>query len=269
MATPNYTIALVASPIGGAAGLSPGDGLVYDAASSSYVLATAANRGTKRSSGLAIGSAAVNGAVLMQTCGDIPPSVSGLGNGAAGPVRMSSAGRLERVTSWSAADDVCGWAEADGTVHAFFGGALTGAVIVGGSDGANIVLANPSTWGPSGATVRSEIDTDSYTSNGTARAVGSIPLDEGTSHDVLCTIAARRDDGSTFRVDLFATYKRVGAGAPVLVGAAATETNKRNDAGAAYSAALALNGNTLEAQLTATNTHVLKTSVIWQRQDRT
>lgn len=271
MADPNYTFQLIASPIGGTAGLSLGDIVVYDSSSLSYLLATTANRGTKRASGICRGAAAVNGAVVIQNTGDIPPSVSGLGTAATGqPVRVSSAGRLERVTTWVAADDVCGWAETDGTVHLFFGGAGAGAVITGAPDGSNIVVANPSTWGPSGSPIKSKLEQTVITSAaGTAVAVGTIDIPDNTSCDLTVTILARRSDNSTYRADLFATYKRTSAGAPTLVGSAATEQNKRNDAGAAYTGALAISGNNIAVNLTPTAGHTLNAAVVWQRQDRT
>lgn len=270
MATPNYTISLVASPVGGTAGITPGLCLVYDSTTGTYLTATTANRGTKRASGVAIGSASVNGAVLMQTCGDIPPSISGLGAGAAGPVRVSSAGLLERATTFAAGDDVCGWAEADGTVHLFCGGPATGAAIVGDASGANVVLANPSTWGPAGATVKSKIDTLAIAgAAGTAQTVGTIDIPDGTTCDLAVTVLARRSDGSSYRADLFATYKRTSGGAPTVVGTGATEQNKRNDAGAAYASALSVSGNNVLATLTPTAGHTLNVSAVWQRTDRT
>lgn len=142
--TPNYTFKLVANPVAGGP-FATGDCLVESAGE--YVLSTAANRGTKKSSGIAIGAAAINDATIMQTVGDVSTTISGIGPGAAGElVRVSSTGRLERVASPGASDDVVGIAEASGLVHLFFGMpiqtiATLASYIVAAGDGVRVTLS--------------------------------------------------------------------------------------------------------------------------------
>jgi hypothetical protein len=91
--------------------------LVYDTTTDTYLAATTANRGTKRSAGICLTAGdSSNRAVVMQVAGLISASISGLAAGSASWVRVSSTGVLERVTP-SGSDDVFGWAEADGSVH--------------------------------------------------------------------------------------------------------------------------------------------------------
>lgn len=121
MATPNYTISLTANQVG-ASSVSPGQCLVLDPTGTFYQLSNSTNRGTRKSSGISLGTAPAYGATLMQTVGDCPTSVTGLAAGTASPLRVSTTGVLERVASPSASDDVVGYCETDGTAHLFFGG---------------------------------------------------------------------------------------------------------------------------------------------------
>lgn len=191
MTTPNYTIALVANPVGGTNGITAGNVLVYDPVSTSYVLATSANRGTKKSSGVAIGSASVNGAVLMQSVGDIPPAITGLGAGGASWVRVSSAGILERAASPSGSDDVVGWCETDGTLHAAFG-FLTAAIVAGGGGGGS----TPTGTGFRHVTSGTE-DAASAKVNLTASADVTAPSGTGFFH-----VTSGAPDAAAAKVDL-------------------------------------------------------------------
>lgn len=270
MPMPNYTFQLVATPIGGTAGLTLGDVIVYDPVTASYLLSTTANRGTKRSSAVCLGAAAVNGAVVAQNAGDIPPAVSGLGAGSAVPARVSSAGRIERASTPLPGDDICGWVEADGTVHLSLGGQASGPIIAGGPDGSGQVVANPTTWGPIGAPIKSKIETIGIAGAvGSPTTVGTIDIPDNTTCDLSMTLLARRSDGSSYRADFTGTYKRTSGGAPTLVGAAPSESNKRNDAGAAYTGDVTVSGNNVIVRLTPTAGHTLNATIVWQRQDRT
>ena len=134
MTQPAYAISLTPrlNAAGGAVAL--GDVLVQQSDGTMKV-STTANRGTRRSSGISLGVAAGGlSALQMQSVGDVSPTVSGLGAGTASWVRVSSTGRLERVTTPSGSDDVCGWAETDGTVHLLFG-IITPTMAVGGGGG--------------------------------------------------------------------------------------------------------------------------------------
>lgn len=131
MATPNYTISLAANQVG-ASSVSPGQCLVLDPTGTFYQLSNSTNRGTRKSSGISLGTAPAYGATLMQTVGDCPTSVTGLAAGTASPLRVSTAGVLERIASPSASDDVVGYCETDGTAHLLFGGipSILGASVV-------------------------------------------------------------------------------------------------------------------------------------------
>lgn len=134
MTQPAYAISLTPrlNAAGGAVAL--GDVLVQQSDGTMKV-STTANRGTRRSSGISLGVAAGGlSALQMQSVGDVSPTVSGLGAGSASWVRVSATGRLERVTTPSGSDDVCGWAETDGTVHLLFG-IITPTMAVGGGGG--------------------------------------------------------------------------------------------------------------------------------------
>ena len=121
MATPNYNFQLVAAAVAGS--IAQGSCAVQQSSGTDYVTSTLASRGSRRSSGIAVGPAPSGGNRLfvMQTMGDIPASVSGLGAGAAGPVRVNDSGLLERRPTPANGDDIVGWAEATGLVHCAFG----------------------------------------------------------------------------------------------------------------------------------------------------
>ncbi len=101
MSEANYAIDLSAetTPTSGTL-VVPGDVLVVSSDGSSHVIATSANRGTRRSSGIALGGATDdNPNVKMQNVGKVPASVTGL-LPLAGPEQyasISTAGRLERT----------------------------------------------------------------------------------------------------------------------------------------------------------------------------
>jgi hypothetical protein len=134
VATPNYTFQLIATPIGGTSGLAKGNCVVKS--SGAYVLATTANRsGGERSSGVLVGAAAVNGGSVMQSNGDVPPEVTSLpAGGGKSWVICNASGTLERKATPVTGDDVVGWCENDGTLHAHFG-FLTAEIIAGGGGG--------------------------------------------------------------------------------------------------------------------------------------
>ncbi len=134
MSQPAYTISLTPRLSATSGPVAVGDVLVLQSDGAMKV-STTANRGTRRSSGVALGVAAGGMSSLqMQSVGDLDPSVSGLGAGSASWIRVSATGRLERVTTPSGSDDVCGWAEADGTAHLMFG-VITPTMAVGGGGG--------------------------------------------------------------------------------------------------------------------------------------
>lgn len=122
---PAYSIVFSAQVNGATGPLAIGDVVLPSASDPQvYVLATSANRGTRRSEAVVLtpyGGTGIGSVELLQV-GPVDASVVPyLGAGAASLVRCSSAGRLERVASAGLTDDICGLAEADGRVHLFFG----------------------------------------------------------------------------------------------------------------------------------------------------
>lgn len=107
-----------------------GDVLVSDG--TRLLLASAANRATYGlPDGVAIDNADAEGSVAVASIGRAWASSTGLAAGSAAWARVSSAGRLERVTTPAAADIVMGWAEANGDVHLC--PPMTGRMALGGA----------------------------------------------------------------------------------------------------------------------------------------
>lgn len=130
MSSPQYSVVFSAPVAGTVTAGSVGDVLIPDATSGLYVKATTANRGTRRSTGIALSAYATGGVTDIQQYGQVDAVTAGLGAGIASWVRVSATGTLERVTP-SGSDDVVGWVETDGTLHAVFG-YLTAAIVAGG-----------------------------------------------------------------------------------------------------------------------------------------
>src|SRR4029078_10389442 len=103
-----------------------------------YDIATSAARsGGKRSDGIARSAGdSTNRAVQMQVTGPVPPEITGLGAGIASWVRVSTTGTLQRCIP-ATGDDLVGWAEADGTLHANFG-FLTDTIATAASGGFDV-----------------------------------------------------------------------------------------------------------------------------------
>ncbi len=109
-----------------------GDALVYDTAAGYWKVSTASNRTTADARTQAIAlteyGGSLVGTVSYQAAGTLAEEISDLGAGARQLVRVSTAGRLERIATASvdpATDDVVGYAEPDGRVHLFIGIPLT------------------------------------------------------------------------------------------------------------------------------------------------
>lgn len=87
-----------------------------------YNVGTAANRALYgRCDGLAVTSGDSRTPIAFITTGPIENAFTGLGAGLASWVRVSTLGVLERITTPGAGDDVVGWCEANGRLHAHFG----------------------------------------------------------------------------------------------------------------------------------------------------
>src|SRR5688572_29762455 len=122
MPVPTHSF-ILSAPLAGSTAVAIGDVLIPNTAGTNFQIATSANRGTRGSEAIALTaySGAVVGAVQIQQAGVIDASISGLAAGAKQLVRVSSAGRIERIASFTLGDDVIGYAEADGRVHLHFG----------------------------------------------------------------------------------------------------------------------------------------------------
>src|SRR5688572_21747202 len=109
----DLTVNFSASPIGANANV--GDVLVH-VSTGAYAVANTTLLASYRASGIAVSAAAIGQAIGIQYTGEISNTVSGLVNGSKAPVRVSSAGRLERVASPTTADQVVGEADVNGHV---------------------------------------------------------------------------------------------------------------------------------------------------------
>lgn len=122
MTTPNYSIIFSAQLVGSST-VSIGQVLIPSATTAGrYAVSTTAERGTRRSEGIATTAygGAGTGSVQLQQSGTIDATISGLAAGIASWVRCSATGTIERVTP-SGSDDIIGYAEANGRVHLMFG----------------------------------------------------------------------------------------------------------------------------------------------------
>lgn len=123
------------APVAAVAGtISIGDVLVWT--STGYVKATSANRTTYgKPDGVAATAGDSANPVTVIPLGPVPATITNLGNGAAGPVRVSTAGILERVATPSSSDDVVGYCFTDGRAFLVCGGAITHRVFVDSGGG--------------------------------------------------------------------------------------------------------------------------------------
>lgn len=113
----NYTASLVAGN-----GVTKGDVVcIVPTDPSQYVLATAANRANCKALALCIQHRTPRGTILIAYVGQISAADCGLGPGVIAPVRVSAAGRLERlVAAPVATDEIVGWADTSGNVSFSF-----------------------------------------------------------------------------------------------------------------------------------------------------
>lgn len=117
MAVPAITINESALLLGTSTSVSVGDVIIDDSTGAGYVVSTTANRGARRSHGVALSawSSTVQGSVRLQTGGLIDATTTNLGTGAVSWVRCSAAGRLERCTP-GVGDDLVGKCDANGVL---------------------------------------------------------------------------------------------------------------------------------------------------------
>lgn len=140
MTEPNFSVNFTAATLATDAPVAVKDLLVFDSALGVWRTATTANRTAANAGSQAIALTAHGGAVIgsvgYQSSGVLATSISGLLPGAKQLVRTSATGRIERIASFTAGDDVIGYAEADGRVHLHFGLPWAQILVVAGIPGA-------------------------------------------------------------------------------------------------------------------------------------
>lgn len=125
MTTSNYSVNFEAVLSATAVPLSIGDILVPVSTSDpTYTLATTAARGTRRTHGMGRMVGNPSNTISIQSSGYVPASVTGLGVGAETYGRVSATGRLERVVTVSASDDIVAWVDGSGGALLAFGGGM-------------------------------------------------------------------------------------------------------------------------------------------------
>lgn len=125
MTEPNFSVNFTAAMLATEA-CAIGDLLVYHQSVGVWKVATTANRTAADAGAQAIAMTAYGGSLIgkvsYKDTGIMAREVTGLGTvGSTQLVRTSSTGRLERVSSYTAGDDIVGFAEKDGRVHLLFG----------------------------------------------------------------------------------------------------------------------------------------------------
>lgn len=228
MTTPNFTLALVANNVGSGAA-SRGKCLVLDSAETSYITSTLAGRGTKKSSGISLGDAPINSAVLMQTVGDCAADVTGLAAGAAGLLRVGDTGLLERIVTPAATDDVVGYVETNGTAHLFFGGALTPMQLYGSP--LTLFASQVRNWSSLYVRPNSYVaDVPTTDATPTPLITVSIPIFKLFRLDTIVT-AYTTDGAHGGSWKRGATYRRLGGSSASIIGSVDSGTDCETDAG--------------------------------------
>lgn len=119
---PDYSILFSAPVVVSAGDGSAGDILIEsEDEPGRFTLATSASRGTRRSIGIAMTAYVAGGSVRVQQNGVVDSSIVTMGAGAASPLRVSTIGRLERVSAPDASDDVIAYCDETGQVWMYPG----------------------------------------------------------------------------------------------------------------------------------------------------
>lgn len=141
MPSESYSIVWNAQLAAAGSAVAAGTCLVLHSSGDYYVTATTANRAAARTTGIAVTAGDGNNtSVQMLVFGPVSTTISGLAAGSASWVRVSSTGTLERCTP-SSNDDIVGYCDADGTLHACVG-FLTPTMVNGGGVSAPVSVAN-------------------------------------------------------------------------------------------------------------------------------
>ncbi len=168
-------------PMDASAGGVPGDVVCLNSTGTAYVLATTANLGTKKSSGILRTASDANGSVAVQAGGPVNSTITGLAPLAGVPqyAYVTALGRLARTVTIGALE-VVGLVDCFGNVTCDFSGAFMASVAASGTAGG--VLAgtypNPTLSLSSNTSLTGTLPT---TKGGTGLTT------RGTSHQVLRT----------------------------------------------------------------------------------
>lgn len=143
------------APVSSVAGTITAGQCLVSSGTAGFVVASAANRTTYgRADGIAFTTGDQKSPVVMILIGPVPASVTGLGTGLAGPIRVSSAGVLERVATPNGSDEVVGHCETDGRAHVAFG-VLTHRVYVDSGGGGSFTAGGDLSGDETSQTVES------------------------------------------------------------------------------------------------------------------
>jgi hypothetical protein len=190
-----------------------GDVLVRYNGTPTYVVATTANRGTLRSTGVAATAGSAGGVVQLIEAGTIEPALSGLAASTQSWVRVSSSGRLERVAVPATGDDIIGKAEADGSVH----------LQPGVWDSTNIAGAGiPSPSGTGVVTVTGGVQDAAATAPGTA---GNLLTSTGTAWASAAPAGVMATAGTTTELQYRVSASALGAASTMTWDAGTSRVN--------------------------------------------
>lgn len=129
MTTSNYSVNFEAILSATSTTVAIGDVVVpVSTTDPTYFVATSANRGTRFTHGVARMVGNPTNTISVQSNGYAPNSITGLGAGIEAYARVSSTGRLERVSTVSAGDDIVGKIDGSGGAMLCFG-SIPGATI--------------------------------------------------------------------------------------------------------------------------------------------
>jgi len=188
MSAPNYTVSMVAYPVSPSAPLPIRQCVVFK--DGVYQPATLAIRGTLRSSGVITAPGAVNQGAFMQSFGDVSADFTQLGAGVACYARVSDTGYIERADPLTSSDDICGFCEADGSCHLFFGGLITPSMAILSGVG-TMNTTNPTTAAATGIVLPTTGRVFTVEINNTKNVVSYVFLYDGSTEIGRVTVPAQ------------------------------------------------------------------------------
>ena len=199
-------------------------------AGTAYIVASAANRTAagRRSACIALTSADASSpggsGFEAQYVGSVPTNISGLTAGSASLIRVSDAGVLERVGSYSTSDDVCGYCDADGNAYVCFplvglGAALGASSAPGLPQNSVQYYLDANTLG---GAAHASISSDGYIEHSADRTGGAATLGD-SRFAKQSSMRARSLDG-TRNVTVWSHGADLGGGDVIVYGSASSTT---------------------------------------------